>query len=1146
MKIENKTPFLLLKSDISDKELKCMVDSGSTISLIKRSVLKNNVVVRPSRYTMTGANRQKFFTDGSVFTLCYSSRKNFPIIFHIVEDSVLPREWSAIIGFDFIENCIVDYKNNTIDLTQTIDVKSFFNHSNIRLELLISRIDVSHLKSDQAKKLLDLIAEFSDVFYVAEFDKLKATNVLEHSVEMLSDKKIFVKQYPVPHQLKPIMKKMALKMLDDGVIKRTMSPYNSPVILVKKKSDSGEKKYRFVVDFREINKNLKPSFFSLPKINDIFDKLRGSSIFSSPDLVESFLQIPVKEEHQEVLAFSVPDCGRFTYCRVPYGLQSSSFVFQHMIETVFRSIDNNITNYIDDCVAHSSSIDENLSILRKIFVLMRQHQLSLNAQKCKFLKKELTFLGHLISDKGVSINQERIQAIVDYKKPQNLTELRAFIAFIGFFRNHIKNFSALAEPLIKILRKPTVFYWTENEQMAFNIMKEKVISPPILRFPDLDKPFVVHCDASLIALGAQLSQNFDDGLFPIHFASKTLSVSQRKQSVFEREFLAILFALDTFKHYLLGEREFTLFTDQKALIYAVHQPMEFNNDKINRYKLKLIPYNMKICHLAGKKNVPADFLSRIEVNPHKALFIENEEIYTVNQKPIDYQLSKFFLALTRSKTNDTNIDNKLLFENFLQHRGTNKSYAHITTANNACDFNKNEVFIFINRDLYDCLPLWKTFLKKRNLELYSRVDKDNLHFVILRETVNNVVNPEKIFALIREMRDTCVERKIKKISILLPFLTNIPSFLFREMVKFNFHDQTVNVTMYKQNVVNIIDENLKLKIIKHNHESLIGAHAGINRTKNRIKDANYTWPNLAVDVQNYVNSCITCATTKIHRHTKIPMCVMASNDKPFHKIYIDTVGKLPTTTKGNNYVLTVKDDFSKFIFAIPMKEQNSEEIALALVYNVFLTVGVCSVMVSDNANVFNSNLISDLCKLFRIKKLNVSIYHAQSNTVERFHKDMGNYLRAFASTTYEWDSLVQWAAFNHNTAINYSGFSPFELVFGRKALLPSDDARIYTYDDYVSNLKIIMRKSREMANQAEKAMRVQNKSYYDRNASNLDLNPGDLVYLKNVQVGQGQKLQNKYRGPLRVLEIVNDYNVRIQDGNKKKVVHKNLLKKHKN
>lgn len=217
----------------------------------------------------------------------------------------------------------------------------------------------------------------------------------------------------------------------------------------------------------------------------------------------------------------------------------------------------------------------------------------------------------------------------------------------------------------------------------------------------------------------------------------------------------------------------------------------------------------------------------------------------------------------------------------------------------------------------------------------------------------------------RTFSSTCRKSKTfasMKISILIPFLTNFPSFLFREMVKFIFINALIDVTLYKQDVIEITDDSFKLKSSKFNHESLIGSHSGEKRTLNRILDSNYTWQNMRNDVKSFINSCVVCATSKVIKNTKIPLCLTSSTDKPFFKIYLDTVGKLLLTERGNTYILTVKDDFSKFVFAIPIKDQTSEEIAHALMQNVFLIVGFADIIVVDNATVFNSSLFKELCK----------------------------------------------------------------------------------------------------------------------------------------------------------------------------------------
>lgn len=216
-------------------------------------------------------------------------------------------------------------------------------------------------------------------------------------------------------------------------------------------------------------------------------------------------------------------------------------------------------------------------------------------------------------------------------------------------------------------------------------------------------------------------------IHPIHFASHTLSIAQRKFSVFEREFLGILFALESFKHYLLGEKEFTLFTDQKSLIYAISQPMEFNNDKINRYKLKLIPYNFKIVHIDGKKNVYADFLSRIDVSTEKALFIEKKSLKSIKDLPIEGLENVFpYMAITRRRHAIDTTEIKNDFNKFFNTNLLGKTLTNVRCSNSKCDFSREQIFIFVNKNLNDCSPEWRTLITKHNFDVGSLIRINNL------------------------------------------------------------------------------------------------------------------------------------------------------------------------------------------------------------------------------------------------------------------------------------------------------------------------------------------------------------------------------------------------------------------------------------
>ena len=902
----------------------------------------------------------------------------------------------------------------------------------------------------------------------------------------------------------------------------------------------------------------------------MFDQLRGNSIFSSLDLANSFFQIRVKQKDHDKLAFTVPEMGRFTFTRVPFGLASSSFIFQKMIQMCLGNLyGKDSLAYIDDLVCASSDVNENLEKLERIFSQLRLCNLMLNPQKCKFLQKELKFLGHHVNQEGVDLDSERIKVIRDYKRPQNLRDLRAFLAFVGFFRNHVKNFAHIAEPLFQILRikksnkvkelklvkvekvekksKKPIFYWDNACEKAFESLKASLMRPPVLRYPDFNKTFILHTDASNFAVGAQLMQEHSGKLHPVHYASKTLNAAQRRTSTFEREFFGLVWATEMFKNYLLGPKPFVAFVDQKSLVYAINEKLEFNNDKINRFKLKLCPYNMDLRYIQGDKNI-ADFLSRIEnPNENSLVITDNDEIHSLNDNNFRINDGSLFIVTRAQQRVELEDTNKIYQDFITTHNSLNKTPHSVQMTNGQMDDNSdsNNVY-FINEDLFNVRSEHRAILRKFQLNLGDIISSGNTHFCVFRKTENSQVGSETIFQFLIKLKRKFIEKKISKISILCPKIFSTPSFLFKEMIKFIFIPNLMKILIHNPGIMQIHDLNDKNEILKQCHDSLVSAHAGIRRTMNRIRQ-NFNWVNLKHDVTTYVNNCIKCNQNKSKRNILAPMKITSSSDQTFEKIFIDIVGPLPTSHEGFKYILTAKDDLSKFIFAIPMEDQTSESIARSLVEGVILQVGVPRMIVADNATNFNSDLMNRLNKLLGIKKINVSIYHAQSNSVERYHKDLGAYLRNYIEKDPQsWASLLKYAVFSHNTSISATtGFTPYELVYGKPPMLNSlPNSATYTYDDYASQLKFILKKNKEIAKEKEIIEKQKNKLNYDKKSYVFDLQVGDQVFMKNILIGEGRKLQIRNKGPFPISRIINEQNIEIIINNKPKSIHKNLVSKY--
>lgn len=332
-------------------------------------------------------------------------------------------------------------------------------------------------------------------------------------------------------------------MLESNIIEQSISSYNSPILLVPKKSSNGEKKWRLVVDFRQLNKKILADKFPLPRIDDILDQLGRAKYFTTLDLMSGFHQIPLDKDSRRFTAFSTKN-GHYQFTRLPFGLNISPNSFQRMMTIAMAGLTPELAFiYIDDIVVIGCSVDHHLSNLTQVFERLRYYNLKLNAQKCKFFNTEVTYLGHKITGKGILPDDSKFNAILNYPVPTNADEVRRFVAFCNYFWKFVPNFSVIANPLNQLLKKDSKFVWTENCQNAFNILRNSLLSPTLLNYPDFSQQFILTTDASDIGCGAVLSQQTQNGNLPIAYASKTFTQGEKNKPVILKELTAIHWAI---------------------------------------------------------------------------------------------------------------------------------------------------------------------------------------------------------------------------------------------------------------------------------------------------------------------------------------------------------------------------------------------------------------------------------------------------------------------------------------------------------------------------------------------------------------------------------------------------------------------------
>lgn len=477
---------------------------------------------------------------------------------------------------------------------------------------------------DKNKKLMiqELCNDYRKIFYLPG-DKLTTTNTIKHEIPLQENTPpINVKPYRLPEAQKAEINKQINEMLANGTVRESTSPYNAPLLVIPKKMDnSGIQKFRIAVDFRKLNDASIGQHFPLPNITDIIDRLGNSKYFSTLDLASGFHQIELKEEDKPKTAFST-DSHHFEFSRMPFGLKNAPSTFSLLMSTVLSGLIGKICFvYLDDIVIFSSTVSEHIERLKQVFDRLKQHNLLLQPDKCNFLQEEIQYLGHVINREGVKPDPAKVECVQKFPQPKNAKDIKSFLGLAGYYRRFIPQFAKIAKPLNSLLKKDEIFEWKTPQNEAFTKIKEIITSEPILQFPDFSKEFILTTDASMIALGAVLSQGEIGKDKPIAFASRTLNKSEKNYSTTDREILACVWATAHFRPYLYG-RKFTILTDHRPLkwLFNVKDP----GSRLIRWRLKLEEYEYNIEYKPGSQNVVADALSRVEIKTTNQLARQDE------------------------------------------------------------------------------------------------------------------------------------------------------------------------------------------------------------------------------------------------------------------------------------------------------------------------------------------------------------------------------------------------------------------------------------------------------------------------------------------------------------------------------------------
>jgi transposase InsO family protein len=977
---------------------------------------------------------------------------------------------------------VSDMSNENIEETQVDDFLGMFDFSELS----------EHLSPEEIVKFNVILMKWKEVFSVGEWD-LGKTNLIKHRINMSDEVPIKQRHRRIPPAMYDEVRQHLQDMLKAGLIRDSFSPWASPLVLVRKKDNS----LRLCVDFHLVNQKTVRDSYYLPRIDESMNALSGAKYFTCLDLKSGYWQVEMAEEHRERTAFTAGPLGLFECNVMPFGVTNGPATFQRLMEKAMGDLQpNKCLIYLDDIVVHSSTVLEGLDRLERVFECLANAGLKLKPSKCKFFKKRVLYLGHVVSEAGVEVDPEKTSALRKWPVPKNVAEVRRFLGFAGFYRRYIKDFSRIVKPMHALLAgsqlissnskgkkrklKPKAgsWKWAEEQQSAFDKIRDLLTSAPILGYADYGLPFELHTDASIEGLGAILYQVQDGVQRVIAYASRGLKPAEQRYPAHKLEFLALKWAItEKFHEYLYGV-QFEVKTDNNPLTYVLASAKL--DAAGHRWLASLSSYNFSISYRAGKHNVDADALSRIQ-------WTDAESLSTIPPEGVE--------AVCQAQLLQFPLVEALCLEEGLDIDGTSEELS----ANRA---------------------------KIRDAQSSDRVIDE------VMQLVRKGRKPKYSGSIGFEMR--CLLNNFHALQIIDGVLCRI----------IKVDDKDIRQI--------VLPRNQREEVLRVIHDDM--GHIGRDRTLDVVRKR-FFWPGMTKDVQEKVATCSRCLRRKAGIPTHRAPLVNIYTSQPMELVCLDFLSLEPSKGFGN--ILVITDHFSRYAQAIPTRNQTAKTTARVLYENYVVHYGIPAKIHSDQGRNFESQLLKELCLILGMEKTRTTPYHPQGNGMcERFNRTLLNMLGTLPSDKKSnWKDSVGTVVHAYNcTKHDSTGFTPFELMFGRPARLPIDiqynispaTSKHDSYNDYIQELRTSLDHAFQLASNESKSTADTQKQYYDKKVRGAILHPGDVVLVRKTALNVWDKLADRWEeSSYKVLKKLCDdlpvYVVQPEQGGRKRTLHRNLL-----